>query len=118
MFGPPGTLYVYLSYGVHWCVNVVVGPPGEPSAVLLRGGEVVEGRTTVIERRGRTSSLADGPGKLGQALGLDGAASGSNIWDGPLILRGPLATVDNHRATQRIGITRATDRLWRFTESS
>jgi DNA-3-methyladenine glycosylase len=71
MFGPPGTVYVYRSYGIHWCVNIVTGDIGEAQAVLIRGGRVTEGMDTVVMRRGRTDHLADGPGKLTQALAID-----------------------------------------------
>ena len=62
MFGPPGNLYVYRSYGIHWCMNVVVGRPGLAHAVLLRGGEPIEGRDIIVRRRGRTTDLVNGPG--------------------------------------------------------
>lgn len=114
MWGPPGTLYVYRSYGVHWCANIVVGPEGEPNAVLMRGGVVTHGLATVHERRGRTTHLADGPGKLGQALGLTGELSGTDTWSGPLRLDGPLGSVTRWEVTPRIGISKAVDTPWRF----
>jgi DNA-3-methyladenine glycosylase len=114
MWGPPGTLYVYLSYGIHWCVNIVVGPMNEPNAVLIRGGVVVQGQDVAERRRGRTDHLSDGPGKVGQALGLEGSASGTSVWDGPLALIGPLGSVGSWCATPRIGITKAVDVPWRF----
>ncbi|MGA7273148.1 MAG: DNA-3-methyladenine glycosylase, partial [Acidimicrobiia bacterium] len=64
MFGPPGYLYVYRSYGIHWCANIVTGPSGHGAAVLLRGGRAVTGQVTMARRRGRADHLADGPGKL------------------------------------------------------
>lgn len=114
MYGPAGTLYVYLSYGVHWCANVVVGPPEVPNAVLMRGGIVVEGHDIAAIRRGRTKDLANGPGKLGQALGLDGTLSGSDLFEGPVRLDGPFGTVSDWYATPRIGISKAVDVPWRF----
>lgn len=114
MYGPAGTLYVYLSYGIHWCANVVVGPEGTPNAVLMRAGILVEGLDTAIARRGRRTHLADGPGKLGQTLGLDGSFSGSNLFDGPVRLEGPFDTVHEWSATPRIGISKATEVPWRF----
>jgi DNA-3-methyladenine glycosylase len=116
MWAEPGTLYVYLSYGIHWCANIVVGPKGTPTAVLLRGGTVVEGADIAAARRGRADQLADGPGKIGQALGLDGATSGTTLWEGPLRLDGPLFTVTLIDATPRIGISKAMDVPWRFVE--
>lgn len=116
MFGPAGTLYVYRSYGVHWCANVVTGSAGEGEAVLIRGGRVVEGKETVIRRRGRPDHLADGPGKLAQALGITGEHDGTSVITGSVRLEpGPPADPASVRAIPRIGITREVDRLWRFT---
>ena len=72
MFGPPGHLYVYRSYGIHLCANVVCGPDGLAGGVLLRAAEVIEGEDLVRARRGPRArgELAAGPGRLGQALGL------------------------------------------------
>ena len=64
MFGPAGTLYVYRSYGIHWCMNLVVAETGVPYAILLRGGIPLAGRPVMERRRGRADHLADGPGKL------------------------------------------------------
>src|SRR5690625_5271605 len=82
MFGPPGHLYVYFSYGMHWCMNVVCGATCTASAVLLRAGEVVSGLEAVRERRvsaRRDIDLARGPARLATALGLDGSANGLNL---------------------------------------
>jgi DNA-3-methyladenine glycosylase len=115
MFGPAGRLYVYRSYGLHWCVNVVTGPVGHGAAVLLRGGRPVTGEAVMATRRGRSDRLADGPGKLTQALGIDGSHGGLEVtgMDGPVsLLRGE--RVDASATTPRIGISRATDVPWRF----
>ena len=115
MFGPAGTLYVYRSYGIHWCANVVTGSTGEGQAVLIRGGRVVEGLEAVVGRRGRSDHLADGPGKLAQALGITGDHDGASIHTGPVRLEAVLPrTTVSIRATPRIGITREIHRPWRF----
>jgi DNA-3-methyladenine glycosylase len=115
MFGPRGTLYVYRSYGIHWCMNVVVGEAGIAHAVLLRGGEITEGDDVARDRRGRSDQLTNGPGKLCQALGVTGLHNGVDLRTGPVfLLPGPgpgSRTIDR---TRRIGISKATDRLWRF----
>ena len=116
MWGPSGTVYVYLSYGIHWCSNIVTGPEGSPSAVLLRGGDVVEGIDAAMERRGRDDHLADGPGKLSQTLGLDGSASGTLLTDGPLTIGPPFGSVTQIESTARIGISRGKHLPWRFVE--
>lgn len=113
MFGPPGTLYVYRSYGVHWCMNVVTGPEGEASAVLLRAGRPVVGEEHMLARRGRGDHLCDGPGRLAQALGVDVGLDGSSLFDGPVRLLGD-PVVGTVRAGPRVGISRAVDRPWRF----
>jgi DNA-3-methyladenine glycosylase len=86
MFGPPGHLYVYFTYGMHWCANVVCGPDGECSAVLLRAGELVEGHEESRRRRSRPDGapprdvdLARGPARLTRALGLDGGHNGVDL---------------------------------------
>lgn len=116
MWGPPGSVYVYLSYGMHWCANIVTRHAGSASAVLLRGGSVVEGYKVAVERRSRTERLTDGPGKLAQALGLDGSASGTTLWGGPLSITLPFEAVGAFEATPRVGISKATTRMWRFVE--
>lgn len=115
MFRPPGTLYVYHSYGLHWCANVVTGPAGEGAAVLLRAGEPLTGTAIMARRRGRTDHLADGPGKLCAALGLTGEHDGLDLLGpaGPVRLR-PGRPPKRWEATPRVGISRATERLWRF----
>lgn len=114
MFGPPGILYVYRSYGIHWCANVTTGPTGVGSAVLLRGGVPVEGREVMERRRGRSDHLADGPGKLCQAMGIEGADDGTDLLAaGALRLEaGPPPA--GYITTPRIGISRAVDLPWRF----
>jgi DNA-3-methyladenine glycosylase len=114
MFGPAGRLYVYRAYGVHWCMNVVTGPEGRASAVLLRGGRPVLGEPAMVRRRGRTDHLVDGPGKLAQALGVTGEHDGLSLLDGPIRLTGRVPDGVTVLAGPRVGISRAAERPWRF----
>lgn len=113
MFGSPGGLYVYRSYGIHWCMNVVCGPEGLPRAVLLRGGRPIAGIDLMAKRRGRNSNLSDGPGNLCRALGVTGEHDGSSVFRGPVTILGDPAPGPIN-ATPRVGITKAVDREWRF----
>jgi DNA-3-methyladenine glycosylase len=121
MFGPPGHLYVYFSYGVHWCANVVVGSVGEGSAVLLRAGEVVLGEDLARTRRPAARAardLARGPARLTQALGIGPDDKNAD-------LLAPASSVRLHRgptpasisAGPRVGISQATDLPWRFWQT-
>jgi DNA-3-methyladenine glycosylase len=121
MFGPPGRLYVYFSYGVHWCANVVVGPPGVGAAVLLRAGEVVAGEDLARSRRPAVKAyrdLARGPARLTQTLAI-----GPDDKDADLL--SPSSSVRLHRGEPpssvsvgpRVGITVATELPWRFWET-
>ena len=121
MFGPPGRLYVYFSYGVHWCANVVVGAEGQGSAVLLRAGDVVVGEELAASRRpaARTArDLARGPARLTQALAIGPDDKDADLLD-------PSSSVRLHRgdppadvsAGPRVGITQAADLPWRFWET-
>ena len=118
MFGPPGFLYVYFSYGMHWAANVVCGPDGRSSAVLLRAGEVVEGielARSAAAAAIRDRDLARGPGRLAQALGLTGDHLGSDLFgDGPVTLTPAVRAVQQVSAGPRVGVSVAADRPWRF----
>jgi DNA-3-methyladenine glycosylase len=116
MFGPPGFLYVYFTYGMHHCCNVVVGPPGNPAAVLVRAGEVVDGLDTARTRRGRSTDrdLARGPARLCQALGIDLTHNGTDLTSGDLTLTLADEPVDAFVTGPRVGLRQAADRPWRF----
>jgi DNA-3-methyladenine glycosylase len=120
MFGPSGHAYLYFTYGMHWCLNVVTGPDGEASAVLLRAGQVADGLAAARARRPavrREGDLARGPARLCSALGLDGAAYGAwLLGDGPVRLRPPDVPVPESAiaAGPRVGVTGAHDVPWRF----
>lgn len=119
MYGPAGHLYVYFSYGVHWCANIVCGAEGESRAVLLRAVHPVVGVDAMREARGsprRAVDLTNGPGKLTVALGIDGADNGRDLVTDPR-----LALVDDGVAppaepatSTRIGISRGKEALWRW----
>lgn len=115
MFGPPGTAYVYRSYGMHWCLNVAAGPQGTASAVLLRAGTPVLGADVMARRRGRQVNLADGPGKLAQALGVTDGHDGLSMTDSPELRLLPGERFDGTvLATPRVGISKGQDKPWRF----
>ncbi|GIJ22803.1 DNA-3-methyladenine glycosylase [Micromonospora lutea] len=120
MFGPAGHAYVYFTYGMHWCMNVVTGPEGEASAVLLRAGEVVDGLDVARARRPsvrRDVDLARGPARLCAALGIDRSVYGHYLLgDGPVRLHPPSAPVPPElvSAGPRVGVTGAYDVPWRF----
>lgn len=116
MFMTAGVIYVYFVYGAHNCVNVVTGVEGTAQAVLLRGGTPVAGIEVMEKRRGRATNLADGPGKLGQALGMTTKHSGLPI-DGTLLGLEPGEPPKHVVVTPRVGISRATQRPWRFVAS-
>jgi DNA-3-methyladenine glycosylase len=120
MFGPPGFLYCYFTYGMHWCANVVCGPDGVATAVLLRAGEVVRGISVAESRRpaARTPrELARGPARLASCLGLDRDANGLDLCDPNSSVRLESfghAAPDLVRTGPRVGIAVATERPWRF----
>ncbi|MFM1966492.1 MAG: hypothetical protein RL134_2217 [Actinomycetota bacterium] len=120
MFGPPGHLYVYFTYGMHWCANVVTGAEGRASAILLRAGEVTEGVDLARERRpsARTDrDLARGPARLTTALGLTGEHDGLDLLDprSPVRLEVARRPLPVHAVTPRTGVAGAgAPTPWRF----
>ncbi len=120
MFGPPGRLYVYRSYGIHWCLNVVCDATGVGSAVLIRAVEPVSG-IALMESRRRTAvrrDLCRGPGRLTQAFGitgiLDGAPLSADAASDGVAITAPAQHPGPVARSRRIGITRDADRLWRY----
>jgi DNA-3-methyladenine glycosylase len=120
MFGPPGHLYCYFTYGMHWCANVVCGTDGVAAAVLLRAGEVIAGVETARRRRPaarRDADLARGPARLAACLALGATQNGVDLLAPDAPVR--LVTVSARRPRDvhtgpRVGITAAADRPWRF----
>ncbi len=123
MFGPPGHLYVYLSYGIHWCANVVCGPVGEARAVLLRALAPVSGLEAMRSARWTGPGVRDdrdlcrGPGRLCQALGIDRSFDGADLvgrearlWVADDGVEGPSPPV----STPRVGISVGAELPWRF----
>jgi DNA-3-methyladenine glycosylase len=112
MFGPPGHLYVYFTYGMHHCCNVSCGDEGEASAILLRAGEVVSGHDAARGRRpGSTDrDLARGPGRLCKAMGIDRADNGLDLRDRIELGAAPQQV----SAGPRVGLRLASERPWRF----
>jgi DNA-3-methyladenine glycosylase len=144
MFGPAGFLYVYFTYGMHFCMNVVAGPPGTPSAVLLRAGEVIEGVELARVRRGQRApqkavfnqvtagvrpgpvvkrpngnpdrDLARGPARLCVALGIGREGNGADLLakDSPIQLLDGPGFDGEPATGPRVGLREAADRAWRF----
>jgi DNA-3-methyladenine glycosylase len=126
MYGPPGHAYVYFTYGMHFCVNLVCLPAGSASAVLLRAGTVTEGEDLARARRVKSAAvvasrdLARGPARLCQALGIDRSLDGADVCavGSPLRVRWPGARRTDRSAKitsgPRVGIARAAEVPWRF----
>jgi DNA-3-methyladenine glycosylase len=117
MFGPPGHLYLYFTYGMHWAGNISCGPEGAGCGVLMRAGEVIEGLELARSRRGSASdrNLARGPGRLTQALGLHPEHKGSDLLgDGPVKLEPPAELAEMIMVGPRVGVSVEADRPWRF----
>jgi DNA-3-methyladenine glycosylase len=115
MFGPPGFVYVYRSYGIHWCVNFVCEQEGSAAAVLIRALEPTHGLATMRRRRGLTDAraLCSGPGKLTEALGITRDHNGCALDAPPFALYARKGNVDVV-SDIRIGLTKAVDLPWRY----
>ncbi|WP_245663546.1 DNA-3-methyladenine glycosylase [Nocardia inohanensis] len=121
MFGPPGVLYVYFSYGMHTCVNVTTGPDGIASAVLIRAGEIIAGIDEARARRPaarKDADLARGPGNVGSALDIRLADYGTRLFDPAAPIRlelGPeLTDLSAIAVGPRVGVSLAADVPWRL----
>ncbi|MGA0600092.1 DNA-3-methyladenine glycosylase [Caulobacter sp. KR2-114] len=115
MFGPPGRAYVYRSYGLHWCLNLVCGPqPG--AAVLIRALAPTDGLAVMAQRRGLSAArlLCSGPGRLCQALGITVAQNGLCVTEPPFELLAPAAPPAEILVGPRIGLTKGVETPWRF----
>lgn len=117
MFGPAGYLYVYFTYGMHYCCNVVTGHEGTGAAVLIRAVEPYEGEEVLAARRhGKCGAdITNGPAKLCQALAIDKAMNGHDLRQSPLkLIKQPELPRKDIVVTTRIGLSRAKDKPWRF----
>ncbi len=120
MFGPPGTAYIHLNFGVHWCLNSVVRREGYPAAVLIRALEPVEGLDTIRRRRhGRSDrELTSGPAKLTQALAVRPSLQRHRLSEPPLfVAAGEPVPARSLVRTTRVGVTKGTEKKWRFYDS-
>jgi DNA-3-methyladenine glycosylase len=120
MFGPPGFMYVYFTYGMHWCANLVCAPEGVGQAVLLRALAPVAGIDLMRAARGpklKDRDLLSGPARLCQGLGITGDSDGADLVKGDrglVLLDDGVAPPRKTGISGRVGITKATDRQWRF----
>lgn len=115
MFGPAGFAYVYFTYGMHYCMNVVTDLPGKGSAVLIRALEPIQGQEIMAVNRNKQMDLTNGPARLCQALAINKEFYGHDLSKSPLRLeiKLPLDTLEIVK-TSRVGITREISKPWRF----
>jgi len=115
MFGPADRAYVYLSYGVHWCMNVVTGRQGEGQAVLIRGMEPLSGEACMERRREGRRPLGAGPGRLSEAFAITGALYGHDLRKAPLVLLPGWSVAEAQVGNSgRVGVSTAADLPYRF----
>jgi DNA-3-methyladenine glycosylase len=117
MFGPPGRLYTYRSYGMHVCANVACGPDGTAAAVLLRAAVIEQGCAVARSRRGEavpSTGMARGPGNLCSALGITMEDNGIDLFDARSPVRLMLSAQPAAQTGPRVGVSQAADRPWRF----
>lgn len=125
MFGPPGHIYMYFTYGMHYCMNITCGPQGRGEGILIRAVQITDGIETAIQRRygdreptaAQLKNLSNGPGKVVQALGVSMADYGNDLLDTQAnVFIQPGDPLDPKRVhqTPRIGISRGQDTLWRW----
>jgi DNA-3-methyladenine glycosylase len=116
MFGPAGYLYVYFTYGMHYCCNIVVGKEGHGAAVLIRAVEPVEGSEIMAARRGKSGvDISNGPAKVCQALAIDKKLNGHDLRSGVLrLIPKPDLPDEMIVQTVRVGISQGKDVPWRF----
>lgn len=117
MFGPSGYLYVYFTYGMHYCMNIVCGPEGQGAAVLIRAIEPVAGEVYMAQNRGDKTGveITNGPAKVCQALAIDRIWNGHDLRQSPFQLAlQPPPKAEKIVQTTRIGISQAADVPWRF----
>ena len=116
MFGTPGRAYIYLSYGIHWCLNIVCREAGHGAGVLIRALEPTTGIAAMMQRRRKQDLrlLCSGPGRLGQALGITHALNGKRVDRAPFSLAAAGTARLKVVRGPRIGISKAVDQPWRF----
>lgn len=116
MFGPPGHAYIYFTYGMYHCLNLVTEKEGFPAAVLIRAIEPVQGVELMMKRRKTKSmkNLTSGPGKLCQALGLDRSLNGADLCSEEIWVEDRKEKTGKIKSTSRVGVTNGKNKKWRF----